>query len=124
MKKVRIIFWITTGLIFLDEGLMPALTGHSEMAIEGITHLGYPIYFVTILTVFKVLGAIALIVPQIPARIKEWAYAGFAIDVICATISIMVVDGFGPIVILPIAVFIVLGISYVSFHKLQEVKSI
>ena len=44
MKKNNIIFWVTTGFIFLFEGMMPALTSQTEMAKEGIRHLGYPEY--------------------------------------------------------------------------------
>ena len=87
MKKEKIIFWITTICIFLFEGVMPALTSQTELAKEGIRHLGYPQYFGNTLAVFKVLGALALIIPQIPKRLKEWAYAGFAFDFIFAAIS-------------------------------------
>jgi hypothetical protein len=45
MKKDKIIFWVTTTLIFLFEGVMPALTSQTELAKEGIKHLGYPEYF-------------------------------------------------------------------------------
>lgn len=44
MKKDKIIFWVTTIIIFLFEGVMPALTSQSAMAKEGIRHLGYPQY--------------------------------------------------------------------------------
>lgn len=117
MKKYTILFWITTTLIFLFEGVLPAFTSHSEMSIAGITGLGYPVYFITILTVFKVLGALALIIPQVPKNVKEWAYAGFGIDFIAAFVSIWVVMGFGTGLILPVVCMIVLAISYVSYHK-------
>ena len=120
MKKAKILFWVATTIIFLGEGVLPALTGHSKMAIEGITSLGYPLYFVTILTCFKVLGALALIIPKVSARVKEWAYAGFAIDFICAFISLWVVTGFGGTLILPIFAFLLLVISYVNYHKLLK----
>jgi hypothetical protein len=120
MKKAKIVFWITTTLIFLGEGVIPALTGHSQMAIQGITSLGYPIYFVTIITVFKVLGALALIIPKVPARVKEWAYAGFGIDFICAFISLWVVAGFGGVLILPVVAMILLVLSYVNYHKMHS----
>lgn len=120
MKKQKIAFWITTGLIFLFEGVLVAFTSHTEMAIQGITHLGYPLYFVTLLAVFKVAGSIVLIAPKIPGRYKEWAYAGFGIDFISAAVSIIVVDGFGVGVILPVVCFILLIISYTSYHKLKQ----
>ena len=112
MKKAKTIFWITTTLIFLFEGLMPALTSQTEMAKEGIRHLGYPAYFGVMLTVFKVLGALVLIIPQVPARIKEWAYACFAIEFICAAVSNAAVDGFSAGVIAPLVVLLVLILSY------------
>lgn len=119
MKKHKIIFWLTTGIIFLMEGVLVAFTSHSEMSIQGITQLGYPVYFVTLLAVFKVLGSLALIIPQVPGRIKEWAYAGFGIDFISAFVSLVVVAGFGWIVTLPVVFMILLALSYNSYHKLQ-----
>lgn len=122
MKKAKIVFWITTTLIFLFEGVLPAFTGHSEMAIQGITSLGYPLYFVTIITVFKVLGALALIIPKVPARVKEWAYAGFGIDFICAFISLWVVTGFGGALALPLVAMVLLVLSYVNYHKMKSAQ--
>jgi hypothetical protein len=93
MKKDKIIFWIATLIIFIMEGIMPALTSQTELAKQGIRHLGYPGYFGNALIVFKVLGVFALVAPQIPKRVKEWAYAGFAFNFIFATISHGAVDG-------------------------------
>lgn len=119
MNKDKIIYWTTTGLIFLFEGVMPALTSQSEMAKEGIRHLGYPDYFGTALAVFKVVGAILLIVPQVPKRVKEWAYAGFAFDFIFAAISLVAVDGFVGMSFFPLIVLVVLAVSYIYYHKLN-----
>ncbi len=118
MRTTKIIFWTTTVLIFLFEGVMPALTSQSEMAKEGIRHLGYPEYFGVMLTVFKVLGALVLIIPQVPARVKEWAYAGFAIDFICAAVSLAAVDGISGLTFFPLIVLVILILSYQSYHKL------
>ena len=57
---------------------MPALFSQTELAKQGIRHLGYPEYFGMTLVIFKILGVLALIIPQVPKRVKEWAYAGFA----------------------------------------------
>ena len=57
MKTTKIIYWTTTILIFLFDGLMPALTSNTELASQGISHLGYPDYFRVMLTFFKVIGA-------------------------------------------------------------------
>lgn len=122
MKKLKIIFWISTTLIFLFQGVMPALTGHTEMAREGIRHLGYPEYFLTLLNIFKILGAITLILPQFPKRLKEWAYAGFTFDFIFASLSIYFVDGFSAEVFFPLIVLSILMISYFSYHKLLKIS--
>ncbi len=118
MKSAKIIFWLTTGIIFLFEGVMPAFFSQKKESIEGFTHLGYPVYFVTVLTVFKVLGALALIIPQVPKRIKEWAYAGFAFDFICACISYLIVDGFVIHAFIPLIAMAILIVSYIYYHKM------
>ena len=120
MKKFKILFWITTSIIFLFEGVMPALTFNNELAIQGITGLGYPLYFVTMLTIFKILGSIVLIIPQFPKNVREWAYAGFGFDFIAAFVSLWVVTGFGATLILPAAFFVILSVSYVSWKKLSN----
>ncbi len=122
MKKDKIIFWTATILIFLFEGVMPALTSQTELAKEGIRHLGYPEYFGNALVVFKVLGSLILIIPQLPKRVKEWAYAGFAFDFIFASISHTAVDGFTFNSIFPLIVFAVLIVSYVYYHKIYSNK--
>jgi hypothetical protein len=120
MKKEKIIFWIATILIFLFEGVMPALTSQTEMAKEGIRHLGYPEYFGVALVVFKVAGSIGLVIPQIKGRVKEWVYAGFGFDFIFASISHWAVDGFGGQAIFPLVVFAILAVSYIYYHKLNR----
>ncbi len=120
MKSTKITYWITTSLIFLMEGVMPAITMQSAMAKEGMKHLGYPDYFGPMLTGFKVIGALVLILPQVPKRVKEWAYAGLAFDFIAAFISIAVIDGISAVTFFPIIVLCILITSYVTFHKLQS----
>ncbi|MBS1535141.1 MAG: DoxX family protein [Bacteroidetes bacterium] len=123
MKKDKIIFWTATTLIALFEGLLPALTSQTEMAKEGIRHLGYPEYFGNALVIFKVLGVLALIIPQIPNRLKEWAYAGFTFDFIFAAISHGAVDGINGDTFFPFIVLAVLMVSYVYHHKLLQAKT-
>ncbi|OYX27052.1 MAG: hypothetical protein B7Z06_04815 [Flavobacteriales bacterium 32-35-8] len=118
-KTNKIIFWTATIIIFLFEGVMPAFTSQTELAKEGIRHLGYPEYFGNALVVFKVLGALALVIPQVPNRIKEWAYAGFTFDFLFASISHFAVDGFDFQTIFPIIILAILMVSYIYFHKLK-----
>ena len=83
-KRNKIIYWIST--IWLASGMLA--TGTLQLfkvkaegavappGVDGITHLGYPIYFLTILGIWKILGVVALLIPKFPL-LKEWAYAGF-----------------------------------------------
>lgn len=124
MKKAKIIFWITTTIIFLFEGVMPALTSQTELAKEGIRHLGYPEYFGNALVVFKILGVLVLVIPSIPKNVKEWAYAGFGFDFIFASISHAAVDGINFQAFFPLIFLVILAISYVYYHKIERYKNI
>lgn len=123
MKKTKIIYWVSTIIIVLMEGVMPALTSQTELAKEGIRHLGYPGYFGNALVVFKILGSLALIIPQVPKRFKEWAYAGFIFDFLFASISHGFVDGFANFQTwFPMIFLVILFVSYFSFHKLHSLQ--
>ncbi|WP_163410836.1 DoxX family protein [Flavobacterium ajazii] len=124
MKKAKIIFWTTTILIFLFEGVMPALTSQTELAKEGIRHLGYPEYFGNALVVFKILGVLALVIPQVPNNVKEWAYSGFGFDFIFASISHFAVDGITFEGFFPLIILLILALSYIYYHKIEQYKNI
>jgi hypothetical protein len=120
MKKDKIIYWSTTILIFLFEGVMPAFTSQTELAKQGISHLGYPLYFGNALVVFKVMGTLLLIIPAVPKKLKELAYAGFIFDFVFASISHFAVDGLGYEGFVPLVFLAVLMVSYTYYHKLQK----
>lgn len=87
MNKQTIGYWATTGLLsfaFLAGGAGDL--SKAPQVLEGMTHLGYPAYFATILGLWKVLGAVALLAPKFP-RLKEWAYAGIVFDLTGASAS-------------------------------------
>jgi hypothetical protein len=73
-----------TAFVLLSGGLADLLG--AEWAVAGMTALGYPAYVVTLLGVWKVLGAVAVTVPGYP-RLKEWAYAGVVFDLSGAAVS-------------------------------------
>jgi hypothetical protein len=83
-KTAKIIYWIATlwlALGMVSTGLVQLTKQEAEGAtappgVWGITKLGYPIYFLTIIGAWKILGAIAILIPKFPL-LKEWAYAGF-----------------------------------------------
>ena len=78
-KGGKIIFWISTlwlALGMVSTGLGQLLKFKGQGDAEMIAHLGYPYYLLTILGIWKMLGAVAVLIPKYPV-IKEWAYAGF-----------------------------------------------
>lgn len=90
-KSSRIIYWIATGWLALgmfSTGLVQLLRQQKE--VEKITRLGYPLYFISLLAVWKLLGVLAVLLPGLP-RLKEWAYAGFFFAMSGAAISHIVV---------------------------------
>jgi hypothetical protein len=117
MKKNQIIYWVTTGLV----GLMMAFSASqyftNPQMMEAFKHLGFPDYFRVELGALKFIGALVLLVPQVPARIKEWAYAGFGIVLISAAYSHFSIGDAMSAVVTPLVVFGVLCVSYVYFHK-------
>ncbi|MEK6884384.1 MAG: DoxX family protein, partial [Nanoarchaeota archaeon] len=96
---------------------MTAISYDYEMSKEAFRNLGYPIYLMNMLTLFKVFGSLALIIPQIPTRIKEWAYAGFTFDILGASASFALNGGkFGDI-FFPLVLLAVMFVSYFSWKK-------
>jgi len=86
-KRNKIIYWISTiwlALGMLSTGIVQLLKPEEEVA--KMTHLGYPVYFLTILGIWKILGVAAVLIPKFP-RLKEWAYAGFFFVMTGAAIS-------------------------------------
>lgn len=76
-KRNKIIYWISTlwlSLGMISSGVVQLIKLDEE--VEMMTRLGYPLYFLTIIGVWKMLGVIAVLVPKFPL-VKEWAYAGF-----------------------------------------------
>lgn len=81
MKKTnKIIYWVATiwlALGMVSTGAVQLLKAKDgQGGVDMITHLGYPVYMLTIIGIWKVLGVIALLLPKTPL-VKEWAYAGF-----------------------------------------------
>jgi uncharacterized membrane protein YphA (DoxX/SURF4 family) len=87
MTAKTIGYWVTTSLLLIGllSGGAAELT-HRRETVEGMTHLGYPVYFVLILGFWKLLGGAALLVPRFP-RLKEWAYAGVFFNMTGAAVS-------------------------------------
>jgi hypothetical protein len=89
-----IVYWLVTGLFCLQM----SFTAYAQLSLpevaEAFAHLGFPDYFRVQLSWAKLIGVVVLLAP-VPARLKEWAYAGFAIDLVSALIAHLAV-GDGP----------------------------
>jgi len=108
-KRNKIIYWIAT--IWLALGMLS--TGGVQLfkvkeEVDMMTHLGYPIYILTILGIWKMVGVVAVLIPKFPL-LKEWAYAGFFFVMSGAIFSHLASrddakDFFGPILLLILTV--------------------
>jgi uncharacterized membrane protein YphA (DoxX/SURF4 family) len=112
-KTKEILFWITTIVIAIAYfvtglgNLLPFAHIAQDMA-----HLGYPVYFLKILGVWKILAAIAIVIPGI-RRIKEWAFAGMMLDLSGAILSRYFSGDAWPTIAVPVGISILVTVNYV-----------
>lgn len=108
-KRNKIIYWIATVWLALGmtaTGVVQLLQQDQEKI--KMTALGYPLYVLTILGVWKILGVITVLVPRFPL-LKEWAYAGFFFAMSGAVYSHLAVGDsakelFGPVLLIVLTV--------------------
>jgi hypothetical protein len=123
MKSTNIIYWVSTGLFaaFMTMSGIPNLMSHPDSVTFLSGQLGYPEYIIPFLGACKILGSIALLIPNL-GRVKEWAYAGLFYDLLGATYSVVAVSGFDPSMMLMPVVIVVEAVSYIYYHKRLEQK--
>lgn len=117
---MRLLYWMFTALFLLGQGwsAIQYLTEAPRMT-DTITGLGYPVYFMKILGVAKLLGAAAILTGLSPT-LKEWAYAGFTFDV-CGAFASHLSAGDSPLVALvPVAFFVLQLASYLIWKQLAQ----
>ncbi|PUA37025.1 DoxX-like family protein [Paenibacillus elgii] len=122
MKKIVTVYWIFTGLLaaLMAFGSIPDILSVPE-AVALFDHLGYPAYLLPFIGTAKLLGVIAILVPGFP-RIKEWAYAGFTIDLAGAMYSsIAVGDPASGWLVFLIGFGLIAG-SYIFHHRKLQGK--
>jgi len=108
-KAGKIIYWVATlwlALGMVSTAIVQLIKTKEETDL--MTHLGYPIYFLTILATWKMLGVVAVLVPKF-ALLKEWAYAGFFFAMTGAVFSHLAVgdgakENFGPVLLIVLTV--------------------
>jgi DoxX-like family len=120
-KVTTLIYWVVTGLFCLQM----SFTAYAQLSLpqvsEMFTHLGFPAYFRVELSWAKLLGVILLLTP-VPARLKEWAYAGFAINLASALVAHFSL-GDGPAAWSWAAgAGVILGFSYFFWRRLQATR--
>ena len=119
MERTHIAYWIITALFsaFMIFSSIGGIALMPEAVAMLHDHLGYPLYFIRWISMFKTIGAIAILLPFVPARVKEWAYFGFFIDLVTAMVSFIAVGdpvaGWAPITLF-IAILLV---AYYLHHK-------
>lgn len=117
-KTIKIIYWILT-ILFCVGALFGGVTEimHTDSGIEVMKHLGYPIYVLCIIGTGKILGALALLQPK-SRSLKEWAYAGFTIDLIGAAWSSAAVGDPFAMIMPAIIMLVILLVSYWLWKKI------
>jgi uncharacterized membrane protein YtjA (UPF0391 family) len=118
MKRINLIYWISTALLALQVAFAGVMYFTSPEVASGFTHLGFPSYFRAELGIAKLIAALILVLPMVPLRIKEWAYAGLAIVFVSAFVAHASVDG-ASTGIAPIVSLVILAVSYIWAHKRQ-----
>jgi hypothetical protein len=124
MKTKTIVYWTMTILVALFmSGGVAQIAQYIANPHGVVPELGYPMYFFAILGFWKVLGAIAILVPGFP-RLKEWAYAGIFFDLTGAAASCAAVGGYGAYGFHVIAPLVITGFCVASWALRPESRKI
>ena len=117
MKTNKIIYWTATTIVSVMMVYSAYAYLTSAAVAQAFQHLGFPGYFRVELAIAKLVGAVLLLAP-VSARIKEWAYAGFAITFISAFIAHTASGDPAAIKIMTLVFLLLLTASYITYHKL------
>ncbi len=120
-KTIRILYWACTILFaaLMAFSSVGGLKPTPEASQFMHNMLGYPIYFIRFISVAKLVGVAAILIPGLPKWIKEWAYAGLFFDLFAAIYSGIAVAGGTDLMMLTMLVWIAPGVaSYIFWKKL------
>src|SRR5713226_7682440 len=121
MKQRSIAYWTATVFVSCVIGISDILAiTHAGLMMKALAHLGYPRYFSNLLGIGKLAGVCVLLAPGLP-RIKEWAYAGFAITILSACYSHLC-SGDGLLALEPLVTFAALVVSYILRPATRRVQ--
>nr|WP_315193538.1 DoxX family protein [uncultured Flavobacterium sp.] len=121
-KNIKVLYIILLSLL----AFFFAFSGFLEITKNPITYpktlkMGYPPYFITSLGIFKICGAIILLLPNFK-KLKEWAFAGFTFDVIFAFISGLAINSFEDLIKSSFAFFIIIGTYFLFLENTKTIK--
>src|SRR4051794_36050984 len=124
-KARTITYWTMTVLVAMPigSGGVAQIAQYIANPHGTVPQLGYPMYFFAILGFWKVLGAIAILVPRFP-RLKEWAYAGIFFDLTGAAVSCAAVGGYGAYGFHVIAPLVLAAIMVASWTLRPESRTL
>jgi hypothetical protein len=117
-KVTTVVYWIITGLFCLQISFTAYAQLRLPVVAQAFTHLGFPAYFRAELAWAKFLGVVLLLAP-VPVRLKEWAYAGFAITLASALIAHFAVGDSPQAWSWAAATSVLWGLSYFLWLRLQ-----
>jgi hypothetical protein len=117
-KATTIVYWIVTALFCVQMSFTAYAQLRLPQVAAAFTHLGFPAYFRVELSWAKLLG-VALLLAPVPARLKEWAYAGFAINLASALIAHLAMDDGPDAWVYAAGAGVLWGLSYFFWRRLQ-----
>ena len=123
MKKTKTLYWVFS-VLFALAMIFTAIEDVllTQRAIDFMKgHLGYPNYFTFFIGMAKILGSIAILIPGL-GRLKEWAYAGLAFDIMGAKYSAVAVDCFQPQMLIMLIWVVLFILSYSYYRKMENLK--
>jgi hypothetical protein len=113
VKTITITYWIATVFVVCIMTISGALAiTHAPPMMRALAHLGYPPYFSNLLGVAKLSG-VCILLARGSAKLKEWAYVGFAITILSAAYSHWL-SGDGLMALEPLVTFVALVVSYMT----------
>jgi hypothetical protein len=121
-KATTIAYWIVTALFCLQMSFTAFAQLRLPQVAEAFAHLGFPAYFRVELSWAKFLGVLVLLAP-VPARLKEWAYAGFAFNLVSAVIAHVAVGDGPESWSWAAGTGVLWGLSYLFWRRLQATRA-
>lgn len=122
-RKDKAIYWSATGIIVAIMSWSAINFAFNPEYKEAFRHLGLPGWFKAELTVAKTLGVLALLIPGVPPRLKEFAYFGFAITLLSTPIAHLSSGDSAWLEVAHSFFFICLVVSYLYYHKMLNARN-